>query len=164
MSVTEFVNDHTYTGQQYRFVVLPKKAIPFLHLGEPYIAISVSDSFDECPVVPQDENCKAVLQLVFDDIDEQIGNMALMTKDHARRIVGFVKEHSEVQTIVCQCSSGMSRSAGICVALMHWLEGYEDKRIRENHCPNDFVARMIIEAVAEDEMPESKSVSASSTE
>ena len=44
------------------------------------------------------------------------------TESHAENIISFINDYrGSIETIVCACDSGISRSSGICIALMEEL-------------------------------------------
>lgn len=93
-----------------------------------------------------------VLSLEFHDIDnEEVAkrnNLDMMTEKHAMQILSFAKlAIDSVDTIVCQCEAGISRSAGAAAALdliLNHTDAYWwNHRL---YLPNCHVYRMILKA------------------
>ena len=85
------------------------------------------------------------LSLVFDDVDR--GNTAMSEKD-AMEIALFVQRvYPMVKQIIVQCGAGISRSAGVCAAIMKTKEG-DDSPVFDNprYCPNMLCYRLVMEA------------------
>jgi len=65
-----------------------------------------------------DRSYGAVLRLVFDDISqERGGGWILFDEQHARQILGFVREHSDTPALIVQCTFGESRSPGVALGI-----------------------------------------------
>ena len=114
------------------------------------IIISISDSTDYSLnlKITKQNNIKSVLYLHFDDIDNingyeikkdegfvvDIHNCCyeLISDEDAEKIVNFVNRHKDsVDTIIVHCRAGISRSSGVCAAIMKYLEG-NDSAIFDN--------------------------------
>ena len=108
-----------------KFLVLSRtkaKEFSYKENTVPYIMISITDITLENVAFNRDEQLKALLRLKFDDTDVQCANA--ISKDDAKRIVDFVEKWKEiVELIVVHCEAGVSHSAGVCAALMKWLNG-----------------------------------------
>ncbi|MBQ8960027.1 MAG: hypothetical protein IJ071_02280 [Ruminococcus sp.] len=59
--------------------------------------------------------CKGVLTLYFDDIEEPEHGLKLMESSQAKRIIRFIREHSDVDTLLIHCFAGVSRSRAVGV-------------------------------------------------
>lgn len=96
-----------------------------------------------------------MLRLVFDDIssdeiDEYKGQKyTLFDESMARKTAEFVFTHKdEVETLICQCEYGQSRSAAIAAAVTEYLYGngieiFADDR----YYPNKLVFRSTLQAL-----------------
>lgn len=94
------------------------------------VVISITDTGNEPVHFPQNEHMKSILRLSFDDTDADIPQA--MQNEDAEKIVAFVSHWKDfVQEIVLHCEAGVSRSAGVCSALMLWLNG-SDKPVFDN--------------------------------
>ena len=108
------------------------------HLTEPTIIISITD-VDKPPVLFQrSANLLNVLRLSFNDVDKD-GDFP-MQPSMAREVIRFVSRYlDKVKRIVVHCEAGISRSAGVCAALMVILEGtdsavFENPKYHPNPC------------------------------
>lgn len=71
-----------------------------------------------------------------------------MTRQDADNIIQFVNQHiNEVEQIIVHCGAGISRSAGVCAALMMIING-DDSAIFDNgqYCPNMHCYRLVLES------------------
>lgn len=140
----------TYYGPLFTFVVLSRPRIRYATIAEPYVVVSISDPGDEDAEIAVSPQCRAILRLQFDDVDPALqslrGRAPLMMQD-ARIILDFVHQNtadSGVKTIVCQCSMGISRSAGTAAALSRILQG-EDAFFFAAFSPNQHVYTTLLE-------------------
>ena len=105
---------------------------------ETSIIISISDACS-CPNRFQkntQNGIKNVLQVFFDDVEK--GEKDAICDDDAIKIAKFVKNNEEyVDKIIVHCNAGVSRSAGVCAAIMKYMTG-DDMDIfgRACYCPN----------------------------
>lgn len=68
------------------------------------------------------EHVKAILPLQFDDVD--YGQKNCITSEDARMIINFVSKWiNKVNLVIVHCEAGVSRSAGVCAALMKIFNG-----------------------------------------
>lgn len=128
-----------------KYVVMSKsQAIRYTY--EPHedrsIIISISDSTDYTTklLTTKENNIKSILYLHFDDIDNINGYEVkkdegfvvdiynccydLISDEDAEKIVNFVNRHKDsVDAIIVHCRAGISRSSGVCAAIMKYLEG-----------------------------------------
>jgi len=107
----EYVMDHYYPFG-LRDMVTQK---------DTYAVISIQDShcggfgfeFNE------NEFCKGVLTLYFDDIVREVEGAVLFDDEHAGRIIDFVAECApKVDTLLVHCYAGQSRSRAVAAAVM----------------------------------------------
>lgn len=85
---------------------------------EPCIIISITD-VESYPINFCKSNQKviAILPMKFDDVD--FGEVNCITPEDGRTIIQFVNRYiDKVSLVVVNCEAGISRSAGICAALM----------------------------------------------
>jgi len=106
------------------------------------------------PELSENPNRLDVLRLSFTDIDDidsarQIGQEhLLMTKEQAEEVVIFVNKYVDsIETIICQCDGGISRSSGMAAALSKVLNG-DDLWVfnSKKYVPNRYVYRLIMNA------------------
>lgn len=94
-----------------------------------------------------------VLSLDFDDID---GNYAHetpectpMSTEQAKMILNFV-EHNTCNRFIISCHAGVSRSAGVCAALMKIYNGNDFEIFNCNkYVPNRYCYRKVLDAAFE---------------
>lgn len=91
------------------------------------IIISIKSSWDrEMPNVFCDDNnkVKAILSLSFDDVTREDDKRFCMKPEDGVKIADFVNEwYNKVDRIIVHCDGGVSRSAGVCAAIMRVKEG-----------------------------------------
>ena len=140
---------------------------------ESSIIISISDSYDFFPNINSTyfNGVKSVLFVSFDDIQEINGkserfwkkdeglifdsltgvSYKLISKEDAKKIVDFVIAWKDkVDKIIVHCNAGISRSSGVCAAIMKALNG-NDKEIFNSHryLPNTTCYKMVLEEFVE---------------
>lgn len=151
-----------------------KKAILYAQKEHKHksIIISISGTEEKFPnlFMTEKNNILDVLYLQFDDIsgnrkeyklwwkkDEQryIKNpekegLILFNTDLANQIIDFVEEYEgKADRIICHCSAGISRSAGVCAAIMKILEGNDEEVFNNPRChPNSLVYSILLKEFA----------------
>lgn len=116
----------------------------------PCVIISITDPDSAPAKFHRNPQIKSVLRLSFEDVDADTDGA--MTKEDAEKIVFFVKRwKTKVPHIIVHCEAGISRSAGICAALMLWLTGsdqavFDDLQYR----PNMRCYRLVLNEVQEE--------------
>lgn len=110
------------------------------------IIISINGTDAELNRFKPNKQIRAIKHFVFNDVE---GDEAYcMTREDADNIITFVNEHvNEVDEIIVHCGAGVSRSAGVCAALMLIING-DDSEIFNNprFCPNMHCYRLVLEA------------------
>lgn len=90
-----------------------------------------------------------ILRLQF--FDCEVGDIGHITKIDSKKIIEFVNKHiNDIEQIVVHCEGGISRSAGVCAALMKIING-DDWEIFNNakYCPNMTCYKTILETYFE---------------
>lgn len=91
------------------------------------VIISIKSVWDKVsPALFCNENnkVKAILTLSFDDVDFEEDPNSCMTVVQGKQIASFVNRYFHcVDTIIIHCDGGISRSAGVCAAIMRVKEG-----------------------------------------
>ena len=106
-----------------------------------YAAISTQDSGDYNYGFTLSENrfCRGVLTLYFDDLEGVEFGVKLMNEQQAAKIIAFLREHENADTMLIHCFAGKSPSAavGIFAAELYGLP--------EPECPyyNTWVHEML---------------------
>ena len=136
-----------------KFVVLSREtAVEFSSKKQDdrFVIISIGNAGDDAVVFRKNPKMMAVLPLNFNDVDGGDGSISI---EQAQSIISFVKEwESSVGLIVVHCSAGVSRSAGVCAALMKWLNG-DDSPIFDDpfYKPNMRCYRTVMNAIGKGE-------------
>ena len=119
----------------------------------PFIIVSIGSIGAKNAVFAENQQLKAVLRVKFDDTDSKLG---AITPETAQEMVDFVNAWKDkVNHIIVHCDAGVSRSAGVCAALMLWLNG-DDSPIFDDpfYKPNMRCYRTILNAICEGEQYE----------
>ena len=98
------------------------------------VIISIT-SFPNMPKVQKSNknNVQDILYLEFADCSVEDSSTACISWEDAQKIVDFVnKWYGKVDTIIVNCDGGVSRSAGVCAAIMRVKEG-DDWPIFDNN-------------------------------
>ena len=109
------------------------------------IIISITDTHSDRNHFAQNPHIRAVLNLKFDDVD--FGENDCICSNDGIKIIDFVNKHlNHVDKIVVHCEAGVSRSAGVCAALMLIVNG-DDSPIFDSarFCPNMSCYRTVLE-------------------
>ena len=109
------------------------------------IIISITDVNADDNVFQPNAQIIDILRLKFDDVE--INEHNHITKDDGRRIIDFVNQHiNDVEQIVVHCEGGVSRSAGVCAALMKIINGNDWEIFKSGYyCPNMTCYRTVLE-------------------
>ncbi len=119
-------------------VMSERDAIAFSRDGDilPSIIISIRNKGDAPVCFAENPEVRAILRLYFNDSEEELPTS--LTDADAESIVRFVEGwQGKVEQIVVHCTEGVSRSAGVCAALMRRMgedenEIFGDRRYRPN--------------------------------
>ena len=109
------------------------------------LIISISEKDADPNRFHNNPHIKGVCRLHFDDVEG--GNANSMTRADAEKIIQFVNENMhKADEIIVHCFAGVSRSAGVCAALMLIMTG-SDMEIFNNprFCPNMHCYRTMLE-------------------
>lgn len=119
---------------------------------EPYIAISIRNVNSNLPYLPTTQYTKGILHLMFQDIDPTIIDKELIKNYNLRPILEYQANHiinfilsyqNEVNLILCQCETGISRSAGVAGAIAKILKE-DDQYFFDHYLPNRYVYKLIL--------------------
>ena len=86
----------------------------------------------------ENQFCKGVLTLYFDDIIREVDGAVLFTDEMADQIIAFVLAHRSVETLLVHCYGGQSRSRAVGAFAVEMLGG-NSKRYFETGSPNQYV-------------------------
>lgn len=113
---------------------------------EDCIIISITDIEKDVNHFAQNLHIKGICRVQFDDVE--IDEVNHITRKDAEKIIAFVNSYiDKVDKIIVHCEAGVSRSAGVCAALMLIING-DDMEIFNNpkFCPNMTCYRTILTA------------------
>ncbi len=112
----------------------------FTKLSDTYAVISIQDTHTQGFGFKFTENefCKGVLTLFFDDIVREIDGAVLFTKDMALQIIEFILSHKRVDTLLVHCYGGQSRSRAVGAFAVKML-GADNNAYFKNGSPNMYV-------------------------
>ncbi len=112
----------------------------FAEKTDTYAVISIQDShtggFGFC--FQENQYCKGVLTLQFDDIVKEVDGAVLFTKEQAEAILDFADLHRNVDTLLIHCYAGQSRSRAVGAFLIKMF-GKDNSRYFETGSPNMYV-------------------------
>lgn len=125
------------------------KSFSYKKTNVPYIIISITDIDSENVFFAKNPFLISVLRLKFNDVDKD--EEGAITEEDAMHIAEFVKRYKDYAgLIVVHCEAGMSRSSGVCAALMKWLCN-DDSYVFDNsfYRPNMKCYRRVLNAISE---------------
>lgn len=108
------------------------------------IIVSITDIDKEINHFADNPHIKNICRVQFDDVE--IDGPNHISKKDAEKIIAFVNNYiDKVDKIIVHCEAGVSRSAGVCAALMQIITG-DDMDIFNNpkFCPNMTCYRTIL--------------------
>lgn len=113
-------------------------------IKEKTIIISITDMGAQPVKFNPNPEITATLHIKFDDVN--LGEDNCITESNAQDILSFINDNfKDTQCVIVQCEAGISRSSGICSALMLILnENDSDIFLNENYCPNLYCYRTIL--------------------
>lgn len=88
--------------------------------------------------------CKDVLTLYFDDIVKDVEGAVMFNKEHAEKIIRFVKKNKAADTLLVHCYGGESRSRAVCAFVAKML-GTDNSKYFETGHPNQVVYDTLME-------------------
>lgn len=114
--------------------------------------ISISDVYseniqEEHPAFAQNPQIENILFLNFNDVER--GEPFAITDEDGRKIADYVRNLPKTtEQILVHCGVGVSRSAGVCAAIMKYLTG-DDSIIFDSgrYCPNMTCYRTVLNAL-----------------
>ena len=125
-------------------------------------AFTFKQNIDDCAIIsisdvnsPENHFCsnphiKGICYLRFDDVE--FGDINCITEKDALKIVQFVNAmKNKVDLFIVHCEAGVSRSAGVCAAIMTMLEK-DDMEIfnNEHFCPNISCYKAVLTAAGKE--------------
>ena len=112
----------------------------FAERTDTYAVISIQDTHTGGFGVAFQENqfCKGVLTLYFDDIIKEVDGAVLFSETQAEQILDFIQAHMEVDTLLVHCYGGESRSRAVGAFAGVFLGG-ENEKYFQTGSPNQYV-------------------------
>ena len=110
-------------------------------LTDTYAVISIQDSHTGGFGVQFTENqfCKGVLTLIFDDIVTEVDGAVLFSDEMADEVLDFIEEHkASVDTLLVHCYAGQSRSIAVGAFAVE-LRGGDNSKYFEEGTPNQYI-------------------------
>ncbi len=110
-------------------------------LTDTYAVISIQDSHTQGFGFQFTENqfCKGVLTLMFDDIVTEVDGAVLFDDEMADQIIEFIEHYrSSVDTLLIHCYAGQSRSRAVGAFAVDMLGGNNSKYFEEG-TPNQYI-------------------------
>ncbi|AEH03709.1 hypothetical protein AVT69_gp284 [Pseudomonas phage PhiPA3] len=100
---------------------------------QPHYVISIGEANDGCVLDPEH---KSVLRLEFDDIPYHVDGYRLFSLTDARRILRWLRDVPENETVIVHCEAGVSRSAAVAQFMVDH-QGYELEK--DQYCNGSFL-------------------------
>ena len=136
-----------------QFIVLNEYSIQKYNIQEKHIVISIRSPNTDYVKLPESDSRVAALFLDFSDIDRKIDHPTakLFTEEQAEAIWNFFNFYKhKINTVICQCEAGISRSSAIAAALAKSIEQNND-RFFHYYLPNHFVYSQILKIIYKNE-------------
>lgn len=117
-------------------------------MQDTYVVISIQDS--HCGgfgfEFTENEFCKGVLTLHFDDIEREVEGAVLFSDEQADRIIDFIVEYGpRADTLLVHCYAGQSRSRAVAAVVME-MKGKSGSCYLENGSANAHVYDTLLAA------------------
>ena len=71
--------------------------------------------------------CRGVLTLYFDDVIRKVDGAVCFDEDMARKIISFIKDSRDAETLLVHCYGGESRSRAVAAFAVEMLGGDNEK-------------------------------------
>ncbi len=126
----EYVMDHFYCfGEEEAGV-----------LKDSYAVISIQDTHTEGFGIRFSENqfCRGVLTLYFDDIIQPVEGAVLFSDEMAAQVIDFIETHLDADTLLVHCFAGQSRSCAVGAFAVQMLGG-DNSSYFQKKTPNRYV-------------------------
>jgi predicted protein tyrosine phosphatase len=136
-----------YCGQPVngKILVLPKSAAQQFTYDKPWACISIGSEIGDWPKI---NKCQQInlLQIAFEDIDEETENYILFNEDHAKKIWEFTEKNWEkIDLLMIHCLGGVCRSPAVAAAIALKKYGNDDLYFKLYH-PNALVYKILLES------------------
>ena len=131
----DYVMDHYYPYGQEQYGTR----------SDTYAVISIQDTHTDGFgfVFTENQFCKAVLTLYFDDIIKEAEGAKLFSSDDANKIIDFVlTNRKSFDTLIVHCYGGESRSRAVAAFIVKMF-GQDNRRYFETGNPNEYVYHLL---------------------
>lgn len=114
--------------------------------SDTYAVISIQDTHTKRFGLEFRENqfCKGVLTLYFDDIVKEVPGAVLFSRGQAEKILDFIHAQKRVDTLLIHCYAGQSRSRAVGAFAVKMLGG-DNSRYFKTGTPNPHVINILEE-------------------
>ena len=114
--------------------------------SDTYAVISIQDTHTKGFGLEFRENqfCKGVLTLYFDDIVKEVPGAVLFSRGQAEKILDFIHAQTRVDTLLIHCYAGQSRSRAVGAFAVKMLGG-DNSRYFKTGTPNPHVINILEE-------------------
>lgn len=118
--------------------------------SDTYAVISIQDSHTNGFGITFSENqyCKAVLTLKFDDIIRPVDGAQIFTVEMAEQIIRFIRKYKDVDTLLIHCYAGQSRSRAVGAFAVKLLGG-DNSVYFKKYNPNEYVYNLLIQTLSD---------------
>lgn len=118
--------------------------------SDTYAVISIQDSHTDGFGVTFSENqyCKDVLTLKFDDIIRPVEGAQIFTEEMAVQIIRFIRNNKDVDTLLIHCYAGQSRSCAVGAFAVQLL-GRDNSAYFTKYNPNEYVYELLMQTLLE---------------
>lgn len=116
--------------------------------SDTYAVISIQDSHTDGFGITFSENqyCKAVLTLKFDDIVRPVEGAQIFTAAMAEQIIRFIRKCKDVDTLLIHCYAGQSRSRAVGAFAVKLLGG-DNSVYFKKYNPNEYVYKLLTQTL-----------------
>jgi hypothetical protein len=122
-------------------------------INNPCALISTIGTYDSRPKFKHNSNIKAILELCFDDVEEDCNNELAMKYKDAIAVADFVNSLKDIDILYVHCEAGISRSAGVAAAISKALTGDDAYFFERPFCPNMNCYKLTLKAFGLDITP-----------
>lgn len=117
--------------------------------SDTFAVISIQDSHTDGFGITFSENqyCKAVLTLKFDDIVRPVEGAQIFTTEMAEQIIRFIRKYKYVDTLLIHCYAGQSRSRAVGAFAVELLGG-DNSTYFKKYNPNEYVYELLMQTMS----------------
>ena len=119
----------------------------FAEAKDSYAVISIQDTHTEGFGFAFTESrcCRGVLTLYFDDVVREVAGAVLFSSEQAERIIDFIREQRQADTLLIHCYGGQSRSLTVGAFAVRMLGADNSAYFRAGN-PNRHVYDTLLKA------------------